>query len=106
MARDGRVGQEVYDRTNALVGEGKTRQEAFELIATERGSRPGTIAANFYRVARKELDGKAPSKPTRQRRPQVKPEPVAASMATQLETCIRAMVDEAVDRRMQRLIQT
>src|SRR5690242_11794732 len=104
MARPSVVGQEVYDRTNALVGEGKTRTEAFAQIAEERGAQPGTVAANYYRVARK---ASGPSKPRR-----TTPKPsraqangsAPASMATQLESCIRQMVDEAVDRRMQRLI--
>lgn len=104
MARPSVVGQEVYERTNALVAEGKTRTEAFEQIAQERGQQPGTVAANFYRVARKN----APAKPQRTRaprRPALAPEPASnGSMATQLEACIRSMVDEAVDRRMQRLV--
>lgn len=101
MARDGHVGQEIYDRTGALVAEGMTRTDAFAKIAEERGQQPGTVAANFYRVARKN----APSKP-RTRRPAVAPEPVSrnGSMATQLENCIRQMVDEAVERRLQRLV--
>jgi hypothetical protein len=52
MPRTATVGPEIFERTNTLVAEGKTRTEAFAQIGQERGSRPGTVAANYYRVAR------------------------------------------------------
>jgi hypothetical protein len=52
MPRKATIGPAVYERVNQLVSEGKTRTEAFTQIAQERSSRPGTIAANYYRTAR------------------------------------------------------
>jgi uncharacterized protein YoaH (UPF0181 family) len=52
MPRKATIGPAVYERVNQLVAEGRTRTEAFTQIAQERSSRPGTIAANYYRTAR------------------------------------------------------
>ncbi len=52
MPRKATIGPAVYQRVNELVGEGKTRTQAFAAVATERGQTPGTVSANFYRVAR------------------------------------------------------
>jgi hypothetical protein len=52
MPRTATIGPAVYERVNELVGEGKTRTEAFQAIAAERGMNAGTISANFYRSAR------------------------------------------------------
>src|SRR5690349_1183628 len=52
MPRTATIGPEIYERVNALVAEGKTRTEAFKQVGEERGSRAGTVAANYYRVGR------------------------------------------------------
>jgi flagellar biosynthesis/type III secretory pathway protein FliH len=52
MPRKATIGPAVYERVNELVSDGKSRTEAFAQIAQERSSRPGTIAANYYRTAR------------------------------------------------------
>jgi hypothetical protein len=52
MPRTATIGPEIYERVNALVAEGKTRTEAFAQVGQERNSRAGTVAANYYRVAR------------------------------------------------------
>jgi hypothetical protein len=52
MPRKATIGPAVFERVNQLVSEGKSRTEAFTQIAHERSSRPGTIAANYYRTAR------------------------------------------------------
>jgi hypothetical protein len=52
MPRTATIGPAVYQRVNELVGEGKTRTDAFQVIASERGVNAGTVAANFYRTAR------------------------------------------------------
>jgi hypothetical protein len=52
MPRTATIGPEIFERVNALVAEGKSRTEAFAQIGGERKSRPGTVAANYYRVAR------------------------------------------------------
>jgi hypothetical protein len=49
------VGQEIFQEVERLVGEeGLTRSEAFARIAAETGRRAGTVAANYYRVARRQ----------------------------------------------------
>ena len=68
MPRKATIGPAVYERVNELVGEGKSRTEAFAQIAQERSSRPGTIAANYYRTARSQGAsgaGRRRSTPTR-----------------------------------------
>lgn len=52
MPRLATIGPEIFERVNALVAEGKSRTEAFAQVGQERNSRPGTVAANYYRVAR------------------------------------------------------
>ena len=70
MARPATIGPEIFQRTNTLVAEGKTRTEAFAQIGQERGSSPGTVAANFYRVARVQRGAKRRAVGTR--RPPIK----------------------------------
>lgn len=52
MPRTAKIGPEVFARVNELVAEGKSRTEAFGVVSQERGQRPGTVAANYYRTAR------------------------------------------------------
>jgi hypothetical protein len=50
----GSKGEEVFDRVNTLTTqEGINRSQAFQRVAEQSGDRPGTVAANYYRVARK-----------------------------------------------------
>jgi sirohydrochlorin ferrochelatase len=54
----GKIGEQIFAQVEALVGaEHITRTEAFQRIAVERGSRAGTVAANYYRIARLRNDG-------------------------------------------------
>lgn len=54
----GKIGEQIFAQVEALVGaEHITRTEAFQRIAVERGSRAGTVAANYYRIARQRNDG-------------------------------------------------
>jgi len=52
MPRTATIGPAVYQRVNELTTEGKNRTEAFQAVAEERSMNPGTVAANYYRVAR------------------------------------------------------
>jgi hypothetical protein len=52
MPRTATIGPAVYQRVNELVTEGKTRTEAFAQVGQERDQQPGTVSANYYRVAR------------------------------------------------------
>jgi len=49
----GRVGAEIYDQVEQMLAQEKmTRTEAFKRLSEQTGRRPGTVAANYYRVAR------------------------------------------------------
>ena len=82
MPRKATIGPAVYERVNELVGEGRSRTEAFAQIAQERSSRPGTIAANYYRTARSQgSTGTTRRRSTRTRRSSAA-RPRATSAAT------------------------
>ena len=69
MPRKATIGPAVYERVNQLVADGRSRTEAFTQIAQERSSRPGTIAANYYRTARSQsVSGGGRRRSTRARR--------------------------------------
>jgi hypothetical protein len=68
MPRKATIGPAVYERVNELVADGKSRTEAFAQIAQERSSRPGTIAANYYRTARSQGASSGRRRSTRARR--------------------------------------
>lgn len=52
MPRKATIGPAVYERVTALAADGKSRTEAFQQVAQERGMNAGTVAANYYRTAR------------------------------------------------------
>jgi hypothetical protein len=82
MPRKATIGPAVFERVNELVSQGKTRTEAFTQIAQERSSRPGTIAANYYRTARAQPSaGGARRRTTRTRRASAPRRPAAAAPA-------------------------
>jgi hypothetical protein len=83
MPRKATIGPAVYERVNQLVSEGKSRTEAFTQIAEERSSRPGTIAANYYRTARAASPKTGRRRTTRTRRATTaKPRAASTSAAT------------------------
>src|ERR671938_1636307 len=57
MPRSGEVGEQIFDQVEQLVGQGMSRTDAFKRISEESGRREGTVAANYYRVARKRAGG-------------------------------------------------
>jgi hypothetical protein len=66
MPRTATIGPAIFEQVNKLVADGKSRTEAFTQIARERKSRPGTVSANYYRVARQQGQGrKRGATPTR-----------------------------------------
>jgi hypothetical protein len=81
MPRKATIGPAVYERVNELVADGRSRTEAFAQIAQERSSRPGTIAANYYRTARSQGASGGRRRSTRARRPTAA-RPRATSAAT------------------------
>ncbi len=49
----GRVGVEIFEQVERIMREqGLTRTQAFQRISEDTGRRAGTVAANYYRVAR------------------------------------------------------
>ena len=49
----GGIGQEIFDQVEKLVGEMKIpRLQAFKKLSEKTGRRVGTVAANYYRLAR------------------------------------------------------
>ena len=49
----GRIGHEIFEQVEQLVSsEGLSRTQAFQRISEQTGRRAGTVAANYYRVAR------------------------------------------------------
>src|SRR4051794_20388664 len=63
MPRTATIGPAIYEEVNKLVAEGKTRTEAFAEVAKNRKARDGTVAANYYRVARQHGQGREPTPP-------------------------------------------
>ena len=52
-SKRGKIGEEIYEQVEKLVSSEKlTRTQAFQRISDETGRRAGTVAANYYRVAR------------------------------------------------------
>src|SRR4029078_11220296 len=65
MPRSGEIGEKIYEDVEKLVAQGMNRTEAFAKISADTGRRAGTVAANYYRVARKRAG--APLRKTRSR---------------------------------------
>jgi hypothetical protein len=50
----GSIGVEIFEQVERMLAEDKiTRAEAFKRLSDETGRKPGTVAANYYRIARK-----------------------------------------------------
>lgn len=48
------VGEKIFAEVEQLTADGKMKRlAAFKQIATRTGGHPGTVAANYYRIARK-----------------------------------------------------
>jgi hypothetical protein len=62
--RRGNIGNEIFEQVEKLMAdEGLTRTAAFARLSETSGRRAGTVAANYYRVARQrgaELQPRAP----------------------------------------------
>lgn len=53
--RPARVGNEIFKQVQSLIADKKmTRTGAFKQIAEKTGRNEGTVAANYYRVARQQ----------------------------------------------------
>jgi hypothetical protein len=53
-ARRGGIGVEIFEQVEKLVSENQIgRTEAFRRLAAKTGRQQGTVAANYYRIARR-----------------------------------------------------
>lgn len=53
-AKRGEIGPEIFAQIDKMVATEKIgRTEAFKRLAQKTGRQPGTVAANYYRVARR-----------------------------------------------------
>jgi hypothetical protein len=51
--RRGNIGNEIFEQVEKIMAEeGLTRTQAFQKLSEGTGRRAGTVAANYYRVAR------------------------------------------------------
>ena len=57
MPRTGVIGEQIFEQVEKLVNGGMSRTDAFKKISADSGRREGTVAANYYRVARKRAGG-------------------------------------------------
>jgi hypothetical protein len=52
-ATRGNIGNEIFEQVEKIMSEeGLTRTQAFQRLSERTGRRAGTVAANYYRVAR------------------------------------------------------
>lgn len=63
----GSKGQAQYEAVKALVSSGMKTQDAFAQVAEELGTKPGTIATAYYRIARKDSDSPVQARPRKRR---------------------------------------
>jgi hypothetical protein len=83
MPRTGVIGEQIFGQVEKLVKGGMSRTDAFKKISADSGRREGTVAANYYRVARKRAGGSLrPRRGARTRRAAAAP----ASRARQTTT--------------------
>jgi hypothetical protein len=69
MPRTGVIGEQIFQQVEKLEKGGMSRTDAFKKISADSGRREGTVAANYYRVARKRAGGSLrPRRRTRTRR--------------------------------------
>ena len=57
MPRTGVIGEQIFEQVEELVKGGMSRTDAFKEISADSGRREGTVAANYYRIARKRAGG-------------------------------------------------
>ncbi|HEX2376234.1 MAG TPA: hypothetical protein VHI30_01655 [Gaiellales bacterium] len=57
MPRTGVIGEQIFEQVEELVKGGMSRTDAFKKISADSGRREGTVAANYYRIARKRAGG-------------------------------------------------
>ena len=97
MPRTGVIGEQIFAQVEKLEKGGMSRTDAFKKISADSGRREGTVAANYYRVARKRAGGSLrPRRTTSKRRPAAAPSTrrraAAASGNGDVDALTRALV--------------
>jgi hypothetical protein len=95
-AKRGEIGPQVVAAVDAKTKTGMNRTQAFAAVAHERGSRPGTVAANYYRVQRKQNPQALKPRGTR-KRTQMAPRSISRPRAAQTRSARTASSDGAVN---------
>lgn len=104
----GRVGVEIFEQVERIMrDEGLTRTQAFQRISEESGRRAGTVAANYYRVARQRGAALQPRKSRGGRRSRARGRAGATDIESALENAKSALeeLSSAVRRQEQELSQ-
>jgi hypothetical protein len=99
MPRTGVIGEQIFAQVEKLEKGGMSRTDAFKKISADSGRREGTVAANYYRVARKRAGGSLrPRRGTRTRR-------AAAAPATRTRAAAAAGGNGDVDALTRSLVE-
>jgi hypothetical protein len=99
MPRTGVIGEQIFAQVEKLEKGGMSRTDAFKKISADSGRREGTVAANYYRVARKRAGGSLrPRRGTRTRRAAAAPAtrtrpPAAAGGNGDVDALTRSLVE-------------
>jgi hypothetical protein len=99
MPRTGVIGEQIFAQVEKLEKGGMSRTDAFKKISADSGRREGTVAANYYRVARKRAGGSLrPRRGTRTRRAAAAPatrtrRPAAAGGNGDVDALTRSLVE-------------
>lgn len=100
MPRTGVIGEQIFEQVEKLVKGGMSRTDAFKKISADSGRREGTVAANYYRVARKRAGGSLrPRRRTRTRRA------AASTTATRTRSAAGASGNGDIDALTRSLVQ-
>lgn len=70
--------QQVYERVEALVGEGSTKADAYATVAEEFGLKPNSVRGAYYQHTRKLRGGK----PVSRKRETTTEDAIASAVAT------------------------
>ena len=81
--------QQVYERVEALVGEGSTKADAYVQVAEEFGLKPNSVRGAYYQHTRKLRGGKS-----RSRKRETTTEDAVASAVATLEEAVESIDSE------------
>lgn len=103
MPRTGVIGEQIFEQVEKLAKGGMSRTDAFKKISADSGRREGTVAANYYRVARKRAGGSLRPRRRAGRRPataaatRTRRATTASSGGGDIDALTRALVQNVQD---------